>query len=97
MQKVIKKGMLNTIIIKSRCQHRFTCLCHSTHPSLSLIDPGRTSKLHPMSAQNCCRYVLVDRLTLARPFVGVHIRNNNETDLTSEYPDLIIYNNVFHW
>ena len=43
-----------------------------THPSLSSIAPGRSSKLHSLSVQSCCRQVLVGRQILARPCEGVH-------------------------
>ena len=46
-----------------------TLPCHS---SLLSIAPGRSSRLHPVSAQNCCRYVLAGRRTLAHTCEGVH-------------------------
>ena len=42
-------------------------------PSLSSIAPGRSSKLHPASAQSSCIYVLADRPAFARPCQGVHL------------------------
>ena len=33
----------------------------SPYPSLSSIAPGRSSRLHPVSVQNWCKYLLVDR------------------------------------
>ena len=39
------------------------------HPSLSSISPRRSSRLHPVFARSCCRYV---RPTLARPCERVH-------------------------
>ena len=45
----------------------------SHHSSLSSIVYGRSSRLHPVSVQNCCRYVL-DQLTLACPCKGIHKR-----------------------
>ena len=44
----------------------------SRHLSLSSIVPGRSSKLHPLSAQNCFRYVLAGRPRLVRACEGVH-------------------------
>ena len=44
----------------------------SSHSSLSSIAPGRSSRLHPVSVQSCCRYVLAGHPTLARPCEGVH-------------------------
>ena len=46
------------------------------HPSLSSIASGRSSRLHPMSVQRCCRYVLTGRHTIARPCEGVHSRTS---------------------
>ena len=44
---------------------------HSSRPS---ITSGRSSRLHPVSVQSCCRWVLIGRSTLARPCKGVHRR-----------------------
>ena len=41
-------------------------------PSLSSIAPGRSSRLHPVSPQSWCIYVLADRLAFARPCEAVH-------------------------
>ena len=45
----------------------------SLYLSLSFIAQSRSSKLHPMSAQSCCRSVL---LTLTCPYEGVHRRTS---------------------
>ena len=42
------------------------------HFSLSFIDSGRSSGLHPVSSQSCFMYVLAGRPAFARPYVGVH-------------------------
>ena len=42
----------------------------SRHPSLSSIHPGRSSRLHPVSAQSCI-YVLAGRPSFAYPCEGV--------------------------
>ena len=44
----------------------------SCHPSLSSIDPGRSSRVHPVSAQSCCMYVRAGRSAFACPYEGVH-------------------------
>ena len=53
------------IIMASRCQHG------SPWPSPAL---GRSSRLHPVTAQSCCRWVLAVRPTFARPRKGVSWR-----------------------
>ena len=47
-------------------------LSFSLHPSLSSIIPGRSSKLHSVSAQIGCEEVLIGQPTLARPCVEVY-------------------------
>ena len=42
------------------------------HPSLPFITSGRSSRLNPVSAQNCWILVLAGRPTFARPCEGVH-------------------------
>ena len=44
----------------------------SRHPSLSFFSPGRSSGLHPMSAQSCCMLVLAGCPAFAHPCEGVH-------------------------
>ena len=44
----------------------------SCHPSLLSIAPGMSSRLHPVSAQRCCIYVLAGHPTFSRPCLGVH-------------------------
>ena len=44
----------------------------SRHSSLSFIVSGRSSGLHPVSAQSCCMQVRVGRPAFARPCEGVH-------------------------
>ena len=44
----------------------------SRHFSLSFIDSGRSSRLHPVSSHSCCMYVRAGRTAFARPYVGVH-------------------------
>ena len=44
----------------------------SRHFSLSFIDSGRSSGLHPVSSHSCCMYVRAGRPALARPYVRVH-------------------------
>ena len=51
----------------------------SRHPSLSSIAFGRSSRLHPVSAQNCCMYGRAGCPVFARPCEGVHM----STSLTS--------------
>ena len=47
-------------------------LTFSRHLSLSSIASGRSSGLHPVSAQSFCIYVLSGRPAFARPCEGVH-------------------------
>ena len=47
-------------------------LTFSRHFSLLFIASGRSSGLHPVSAQSCCMYVRAGRAAFARPYVGVH-------------------------
>ena len=42
------------------------------HPSLSSITPERSSRLHPVTAQICCIWVLAGCPTFARPCEGCH-------------------------
>ena len=51
----------------------------SRHSFLSSIAFGRSSGLHPVSAQSCCMYVRAERPAFSRPCEGVHRR----TSLTS--------------
>ena len=44
----------------------------SRHFSLSFIDSGRSSGLHPISSHSCWMYVWAGRPAFARPYVGVH-------------------------
>ena len=48
----------------------------SHHPSISSITSGRSSRLHPMSVQSCCRLVLAGRPTITRPWEGVQRRRS---------------------
>ena len=43
---------------------------------LLTIAPGRSSRLHPVSAQSWCKWVLPGRLTLPRPFVAILARKS---------------------
>ena len=47
-------------------------LALSRHPSLSFIAFGRSSRLHPVSAQSCCILVLAGHPILARSCEEVH-------------------------
>ena len=49
------------------------------HPSLSSIARGRSSRIHPISAQSCCMQIQAGRPAFARPCEGVH----RSTSLTS--------------
>ena len=49
---------------------------HSRHSSLSSIVAGRSSIQHPVSVLSCCRYILLDRPSLAHPREGVHRRTS---------------------
>ena len=44
--------------------------------SFSVYLSSITFRLHPVSAQSCCREVLVGQLSLARPCEGVHWRSS---------------------
>ena len=44
----------------------------SRHSSLSSIASGRSSSLHPVSVQSCCRQVLAGHPILARPCKDVY-------------------------
>ena len=46
------------------------------HSSLSSIASGKSSRLHPVSVQSCCRYALAGRPTPARPCEGFHRRTS---------------------
>ena len=48
----------------------------SRHLSLPTIVPGKSSRLPPMSKQNCRRYVLLGLQILAHPCEGVHRRTS---------------------
>ena len=47
-----------------------------SHPSLLSITPGRSTKLHPISTQSWCIWVLAGRPTLACPYVGIYRRTS---------------------
>ena len=59
-----------------------SCRAASTDLSLSIyiyiymlfIASGRSSRRHPMSIQNYCRYLFVGQPTLSRPYEGVYKR-----------------------
>ena len=70
-----------TITISPRAHHHHhhhvalsarISLTLSRHPSQSSIASGRSSGLHPISAQSCCMYVRAGRPAFARPYEGVH-------------------------
>ena len=62
-----------TIVSSSSCHATSTDLRNPLSPhSLSSIAPDRSSRLHPVSAQSCCIYVLAGRPTFARSCEGVH-------------------------
>ena len=44
----------------------------SRHFSLSFIASGRSSRLHPVSAQSCFMYVRAGRPAFAGPYAGIH-------------------------
>ena len=48
----------------------------SRHPFRSSIASGRSSGLHPVSAQSCCISVRAGRPAFARPCEGVHSRSS---------------------
>ena len=58
----------------TRLARIFMTLSH--HSSLPSLPPSRSSRQHPVSIQNCCKYVLFGRLTLARPYEEVHWRKS---------------------
>ena len=57
----------NRVVLPARIS-----LILSRHFSLSFIDSGRSSGLHPVSSHSWCMYVRADRPALARPYMGVH-------------------------
>ena len=71
MLHIYKECSISLIIINLRLYSSPTI---SHHPSLSLITPRRSSRLHPVSAHWWCIYVLAGRLTLVRSCVVVHKR-----------------------
>ena len=82
----VKSGLSSTVWITHHHHHHhhvvlsawiFLSLSH--HPSQSFIALGRSSGLHPVSAQSCCIYVQTGRPAFARPCEGVH----SSTSLTS--------------
>ena len=65
------------VLDRNRLHHEITQLAQifltlSHHSSLSSIAPNRSTSLHPVSIQRCCRYVLHGCPTLACPCEGVH-------------------------
>ena len=46
----------------------------SLHPSLPSNAPSRSSQLHPVSAQTCCRLLLAGQPTLTYPCEGIYGR-----------------------
>ena len=60
------------IIIKACRQHGFNWLYR--YPYLSTIFLGKSSRLHPVSAQSWWMKVFADRPTLVCPYIGVHRR-----------------------
>ena len=52
--------------------HHGMLLAPSCHSSLLSIALGRSSRLHPVSVQSCCRQVLTGCPTLAHLYEGVH-------------------------
>ena len=65
------------IYIKYHHHHHVTLsarifLTLSRHPSQSSIPFGKSSGLHPISAQSCCMEVRAGCLAFARPCEGVH-------------------------
>ena len=54
----------------------WTSLTLPPYASLLSITSGRSSRLHPVSVQSCCRKVLAGRPTLARPCEGIHWRTS---------------------
>ena len=72
----IDKGKMEQIL-QAHHHHHVTppariSLTLSRHPSLSCIAPGRSSRLHLVSALSCCIQVLACRPAFARPCEGVH-------------------------
>ena len=60
----------------------------SSHPSQSSIAFGRSSSLHPVSAQSCYLYVWAGRPAFARPCEGVHRSTSlpSSSLLLQQYP-----------
>ena len=60
----------------------------SLHSSLSSIASCKSSRLHPVSVQNCCRLVLVGRPTFARTCEEIHRRMSlmSSSLLLQQYP-----------
>ena len=70
-------------------QISLTLLCHS---SLSSITSGRSSRLHPVSIQSCCRQVLASCPTVACPCEGVQRKTSlmNSFLLLQQYPACLV-------
>ena len=69
-------SLIKTSLINHRHHHVVPLaqisLTLSRYFSLSFINSGRSSELHPISSHSCCMYVRAGRPAFARPYVGVH-------------------------
>ena len=79
-QQTSKQTLINSVLRSERNHHHHhhvvppaqISLTLSRHLSLSFIAPGRSSRLHPISAQSCCIQVIAGRPAFGRPWEGVH-------------------------
>ena len=64
----------------------------SRHSSLSSTPSGRSSRLHPVTVQSCCRKVLAGRQTLTHPCGEVYKRTSlmSSSFLFQQYPACLI-------
>ena len=63
----------------SSCRAISADISYPLSPPLPIVHFGRSSGLHPVSAQSCCMYIRAGRPAFARPCEGVH----RSTSLTS--------------
>ena len=77
----------HNVVLLTRIPRTLSCL-----PSLSSIAPSRYSMQHPISVQNCWRYVLAGHTILAGPREGVHrcIYQINSSLLLHQCPACLI-------
>ena len=90
--------LMGNLIPKSYHHHHHVALLArisltlSHHLSISSIAPGRSSRIHPVSIQSCCIYVLAGRPAFARPCDGIHKSMSlmSSSQLLQQYPACLV-------